>query len=100
MGGRSNGQLGLNYCGHGVFFGKVSLENNGGFSTVRYNFDTVNFDIFSKIAIRLKGDAKQYQFRVKSNKFDRHSYVYDFQTSGDLETISIPFSNMHSQFRG
>tara|TARA_B100000497_G_C7632342_1_gene380074 strand:+ start:709 stop:1191 length:483 start_codon:yes stop_codon:yes gene_type:complete len=100
MGGRSNGQLRLNNRGHGVFFGKGSLENNGGFSSVRYNFDTVKPDIFTKIEIRLKGDGKQYQFRVKSNKFDRHSYVYDFQTSGDWETISIPFSNMHSQFRG
>lgn len=35
MGGRSSGTFTLNEDGHGVFAGNVSLENNGGFSSVR-----------------------------------------------------------------
>ena len=39
MGGRSNGNFELNKNGYGVFSGNVSLENNGGFSSLRYRFD-------------------------------------------------------------
>ena len=35
MGGRSQGQVGLSEEGHGIFQGTVSLENNGGFASVR-----------------------------------------------------------------
>ena len=40
MGGRSDGQFSLNEQGHGVFEGRVSLENNGGFSSVRHRFES------------------------------------------------------------
>mgnify|MGYP001794145454 CR=1 FL=1 len=39
MGGRSAGHFKINREGHGEFYGTVSLENNGGFSSVRYAFD-------------------------------------------------------------
>ena len=35
MGGVSQGSLRINYEGHGVFSGYVSLENYGGFSSIR-----------------------------------------------------------------
>ena len=35
MGGRSNGKFEMSDDGHGVFHGAVSLENNGGFSSIR-----------------------------------------------------------------
>ena len=50
--------------------------------------------------IRIKGDGKCYQFRVKSNKYDRHSYVHDFETSGNWQTIEIPLLEMKPKFRG
>ena len=37
MGGKSSGSFALSPEGHGVFKGAVSLENNGGFSSLRYN---------------------------------------------------------------
>ncbi|MGK0317653.1 MAG: NADH dehydrogenase [ubiquinone] 1 alpha subcomplex assembly factor 1 [Saprospiraceae bacterium] len=76
MGGRSDGHFEINKEGHAVFYGSVSMENNGGFSSVRYNFDQIKNDDFSKIKIRLNGDGKQYQFRIKSNRQERHSYIY------------------------
>lgn len=100
MGGRSEGQLEINNEGHAVFYGNVSLENNGGFSSVRYNFDPIRSEGFSKIKIRLNGDGKLYQFRVKSNKQDQHSYIYHFKTSGNWETITIQLSEMAPSFRG
>lgn len=100
MGGRSAGNFGINAAGHGVFQGDVSLENNGGFSSIRYRFPTQKMEGFSSIQIKLKGDGKRYQFRVKSDRYDRHSYIYHFQTSGDWEVIEIPLAEMEPKFRG
>lgn len=100
MGGRSDGHFGISAAGHGVFQGKVSLENNGGFSSVRYWFDQKNVERYERVKIRLKGDGKQYQFRVKSDQRDRFSYIYEFNTSSEWELIEIPFSEMVPGFRG
>tara|TARA_R110002167_G_scaffold124110_5_gene303381 strand:- start:56 stop:538 length:483 start_codon:yes stop_codon:yes gene_type:complete len=100
MGGRSNGSFSLNDSGNGIFKGTVSLENNGGFSMVQYRFDTKQVEKFTKVCIRLKGDGKAYQFRIKTNNNDDYSYVFPFQTSGDWETITIPFSSLYPAFRG
>lgn len=100
MGGRSDGDFYINKEGHGVFKGKVSLENNGGFSSVRYRFRTKKIDAYSKVKIRLKGDGKKYQFRFKSSLYDYHSYVIEFKTSGEWETITLMLNEMKPQFRG
>ncbi len=100
MGGRSNGQLAIDGRGHGVFSGTVSLENYGGFSSVQYYCGATNVASYDKIVIRIKGDGKSYQFRTKSDNYDRHSYVYPFETSGEWETIEIPFAQMAPRFRG
>lgn len=100
MGGRSDGKFELNESGHAVFQGKVSLENNGGFSSVRYRFSQKNIVGHTKMLLRLKGDGKHYQFRVKSNKYDRHSYIYHFETTGEWQTVEVPLSDMIPSFRG
>ena len=38
MGGRSSSNISLNKDGFGVFNGTISLDNNGGFCSVRYVF--------------------------------------------------------------
>lgn len=100
MGGRSDGDFKINDAGNGLFFGDVSIENNGGFSMVQYRFDTKKVNDYSKVCIKLKGDGKAYQFRIKENDSDYFSYVVSFETSKDWETIEIPFNTMHPAFRG
>lgn len=100
MGGRSNGNFKINDTGYGEFSGDVSLKNNGGFSSVRYNFNTVSSSNFKSFQLRIKGDGNSFQFRVKSSNRQRFSYIYTFNTSGDWETISIPFNKMEPAFRG
>jgi len=100
MGGRSSGHMQINEEGHAVFFGDVSLDNYGGFSSIRGNLDKVNVESYSTVKIKLKGDGKQYQFRVKSDRNERFSYVYTFYTSGEWQTISILLSDMQPKFRG
>lgn len=99
MGGRSDGHFKID-AGIGIFSGKVSLENYGGFSSVRYQFDAKDISKYKKCKIKLKGDGKAYQFRVKTNHRDRYSYKLDFQTSGSAEIIEIPLADMFPTFRG
>lgn len=100
MGGMSSGDFFVNEDGHGVFKGEVSLENNGGFSSVRHRFKTKDIGKYSKISIRLKGDGKRYQFHVKRSVYDYHSYITYINTSTKWETIEIDISNMYPSFRG
>jgi len=100
MGGRSSGNFEINEEGHGHFYGDVSLENNGGFSSVRYNFDQKNIEGFTKCKLRLKGDGKVYQFRMKNDYRQQESYVLNFQTSGEWEEIEINLSDLAPTFRG
>lgn len=100
MGGRSSGNLFINKDGHGVFSGEISLENNGGFSSIRLRIPPMETQSTSKVLLKIKGDGKSYQFRVKSNVRDYYSYVISFATSGSWETIEIPLNSMYPSFRG
>lgn len=100
MGGESLSSFHLNNDGYGVFAGDISLENNGGFSSVRYNLEKKNMKGFTIIKIRLKGDGKKYQFRIKANSVDNHAYVATFLTSGEWQEIQIPIKDMYPTFRG
>ncbi len=100
MGGRSAGQLQVGPNGQYVFSGHVSLENNGGFSSIRLKMASMKTSKYSKVVLRVKGDGKRYQFRMKANKGDYYSYIKHFETNGDAQTISIPFEDFIASFRG
>ena len=100
MGGRSNGTFTIDKDGNGVFSGKISLENNGGFSSVRYQCDPVKVTKDSKVVIRLKGDGKDYQFRIKDKSNSYYSYITTFKTTGDWQTITIKLADLYPSFRG
>lgn len=100
MGGLSNGKMTLNKKGHAVFEGTVSLENNGGFTSIRHSFETRDVTGKTKAILRVKGDGKDYQFRVKNSSKDWHSYIYTFETSGKWQNIEIPLGEMYPSFRG
>jgi hypothetical protein len=100
MGGRSNGVFHLSPEGTGVFTGKISLENNGGFSSVRYDFDQMDIEAYDTFVLKLKGDGKRYQFRTKTGKYDRQSYISYFETDGEWQEIEIRMDKMYPSFRG
>ena len=100
MGGVSSGRMGVNDEGHGMFEGHVSLDNNGGFSSIRYIAGNTKLQGCSKFVIALKGDGKAYQFRVKTNSSQYYSYIFSFNTNNQWQTIEIPFNSMVPSFRG
>ena len=100
MGGLSQGMFSIDNDGNGVFSGRVSIENNGGFSSIRHQFDKIQTTKDSKVSIRLKGDGKVYQFRIKDKQNSYYSYITTFKTSGKWETIEIKLSDLYPSFRG
>ena len=100
MGGLSKGSLTISDEGRGIFQGYVSLENNGGFSLIQHQFVSLNVKKYKAIVVRLKGDGKNYQVRLKANASDYFNYAFNIKTKGSWETISIPFEKMTPQFRG
>jgi hypothetical protein len=100
MGGLSSSTFFVDKAGNGIFKGSVSLENNGGFCSVRYFFKPTTLKNQKTFSIRLKGDGKKYQFRVKSKVSDYYSYIYEFQTTSEWQTVEIPITEMYASFRG
>ena len=100
MGGRSDSDFSINADGHGLFKGRVSLENNGGFAMTRYSFASMPVTSYSKVVLRLRGDGKRYQLRVKTNSRDRHSYIQHFQTNGEWQLMEFSLADLRPTFRG
>ena len=100
MGGISKSSLMLNDFGNGQFMGHVSLANNGGFASIQLN-KTINLADEKKfILLRVKGDGKSYEFRLKSQISQSESYVHQFTTTGEWEIIKLPMSEFYPQFFG
>lgn len=100
MGGRSEGGFSLKAGGPAVFSGRVSLENDGGFSSVKADFDPIDVSAFSTAKLRVKGDGKDYRFIVEADPRERVYYVHEFSTGTDWQTISVPLRSMYPMRRG
>lgn len=100
MGGRSKGQL-IFEKDHGVFTGNISLDNNGGFSSVFRNLDPLpsGYDL---VTIDVQGDGQSYQLRliVYLNGY-RLAYKNDFDTkAGQRQKLLFTLSDFKASFRG
>lgn len=100
MGGLSQGSFSKESNGIVHYSGRVSLENNGGFSSIRYAIEKQDLAAQTHFKLKIKGDGKEFQFRVKGKRNDYFSYMFVFKSSGEWQTISIPFSEMKPVFRG
>jgi NADH dehydrogenase [ubiquinone] 1 alpha subcomplex assembly factor 1 len=100
MGGVSKSSLILNDLGNGQFMGHVSLANNGGFASIQLNKTIQLADEKKFILLRVKGDGKSYEFRLKSQISQSESYVHQFTTTGEWEIIKLPISEFYPQFFG
>jgi NADH dehydrogenase [ubiquinone] 1 alpha subcomplex assembly factor 1 len=100
MGGISKSALALTDAGHGKFSGHVSLANNGGFASIQLNTTIQLAEEKTFVVLRVKGDGKAYEFRLKGKVSQSESYVHPFTTTGEWETIKLPISGFFPQFRG
>ena len=100
MGGVSRSNLKIDNNGNGFFYGQISTAYNGGFASIRCSFKRKYIQHYKNIKLRIKGDKKKYQLRIKTNIDDYYSYILPFKTSGEWETVSIPLKDMYPTFRG
>jgi monofunctional biosynthetic peptidoglycan transglycosylase len=102
MGGLSQSQILTTNDKTAIFQGEVSLENYGGFASVRTIPRPYNLAGYSGFMIRIKGDGKRYQLRLRTdNRFDGPSYRHSFSTrENEWITVQIPFRDFVPTFRG
>lgn len=100
MGGISQSSLVLTEAGHGQFSGHVSLANNGGFASIQLNTAIELAEEKKFVVLRVKGDGKNYEFRLKGSFRQSESYVHQFSTSGEWENITLEIRGFYPQYRG
>lgn len=102
MGGLSTGGLRPTQQGTAVFTGVVSLENNGGFASVRSIPGEYDLSGYQGLSVRVRGDGRTYKLNLKTDRsFDGVLYRVPFETlDGEWQTIELPFSDFLPTFRG
>jgi len=101
MGGVSSSRMVVE-DGRAVFRGEVSLENNGGFASVRTSPGRHDLAGFDGLAVRVRGDGQRYSFRLRmSGRMDDVSYQVKFEAPEEgWQTVRFPFSEFEAVFRG
>jgi len=102
MGGISSGGMERTGDGTLLFEGEVSLENNGGFASIRSGPRKWDLGAYDGLVIRVRGDGKRYKLNLKTDSsFDGILYRVAFETSeGEWQTLRLPFSGFRANFRG
>ncbi|MBT8495909.1 MAG: CIA30 family protein [Deltaproteobacteria bacterium] len=101
MGGRSDSNFAV-ADGRAVFEGNLSPDNGGGFASVRADLSAAPSPDTVAVVIRVRGDGKRYQFRVRtSEQRDGPAYKYEFSTTkGEWTTVRLPLAEFELSFRG
>ena len=102
MGGRSSSDLERTGEGTALFKGFVSLENNGGFASVRARLESVDLSVYEGVTVRFRGDGRRYQVRFRMDgSFDGVAYQTEFATTaGEWTEVTLPFRGFMPSFRG
>ncbi len=104
MGGRSQGRFTLTKEATMLFEGDLSLENNGGFSSVRSSDVAYDFSDREGLVLRVRGDGRTYQMRLNTNARFRSwnvSFSAQFETEkGKWMDVFLPFDQFKAGFRG
>jgi transforming growth factor-beta-induced protein len=104
MGGRSQGNAAFAKSGILSFSGELSLENNGGFSSMRTGDLDLDLSDSDGLAVRVKGDGRTYQLRLGSDARYRGmevSFMAEFPTEkGKWTEVRVPFTDFTGSFRG
>jgi NADH dehydrogenase [ubiquinone] 1 alpha subcomplex assembly factor 1 len=86
-----------------VFSGRVRLENNGGFASVRAGVDeTVDSPLASSrsVVLRVKGDGRPYEFTMQAADGSAWFWARIQPSAGKWTTIEIPYAALrpHGRF--
>ncbi len=104
MGGLSKGKVSLDGKGILRFSGNLSLDNNGGFSSLRTDDLKLDLAGCEGLVARVKGDGRTYQMRLGTEARYRGmevSFMAEFPTrKGEWTEVRVPFSAFVGSWRG
>ena len=84
------------------FFGYLSLENNGGFASIRLPSGDFNFKQGDSIILRVKGDGRTYNMNLYAQRnLGGFSFRQSFKTSANkLIEVKLPVDQFVATWRG
>ncbi len=92
MGGLSKGAVSLSENSL-RYTGKLSLANNGGFSSLRSPWSKYDLSIFKTVRIRMRGSGGEFGLSLENSRaYYEPSYRYQFTPGREWKTIEIPLS--------
>jgi hypothetical protein len=102
MGGLSKSELRLSGEGTAIFEGTLSLENNGGFASVRSVPHAYNLKDYQGLILRVRGDGRRFVLRLRTDRrADGPAYEAEFDTVAESWiTVYVPFQETVPTFRG
>jgi uncharacterized surface protein with fasciclin (FAS1) repeats len=102
MGGISKGGFEITDRKTLLFKGSLSLENNGGFASIRSKPKNLDLTGMKALAVRAKGDGRTYWIELRVTRQMRaSSYRADFTTTkGEWKNSIIPLENFKLQAFG
>lgn len=102
MGGVSTSRFEVATNGVAVFSGVLSLENNGGFASVRSAGARTNLAGCEAFVLRARGDGRRYKFTVRTEAdWNAPMYQCTFPTQrGKWEEHRLSFQDFVPTFRG
>ena len=102
MGGVSSSTVAITDTGILSFSGNMSLENNGGFSSVQSEWYPINLTRADGVLLRVLGDGKMYRLRIRSEATGNNiAYNANFATTPEnWKLVYIPFSGMTPTYFG
>lgn len=103
MGGVSASHMRHDPAGHGVFAGEVSLENNGGFASVRALAEVPETAVGAHACLlEVRGDGRRYKFNLRTDGgFDGITHQASFQPpAGEWAVVRLPLEGFVATWRG
>lgn len=103
MGGLSKSRMTFTRDGHARFSGRLSLENNGGFATVRSEARDRGLAGFDGVTLRVRGDGRRYGFTAleSDRRWNVRAFRKEFTTrAGEWIEVDIPFEELELRIMG
>jgi hypothetical protein len=102
MGGISRSCLRHDPAGFAVFEGLVSLENNGGFASVRSRVLDLGGPGVVDYVLEVRGDGKRYKLNLRTDDaFDGVNFQAAFEPlASEWTSVRLPVSGFRPTFRG
>lgn len=98
MGGVSDGRFRITQRQTLEFYGTLSLENNGGFTSVRSLPRTLGLQTGDTLVARLRGDGREYQLNLyTSRRMTAFSYRAPVKTrAGEWIEVAVPLDRFEA----